>query len=122
MHNEAIHLKRGREAENLALSFLLKKGLGLVSRNFRCHQGEIDLIMEHRDSLVFVEVRYRKNALFGSALESIDRKKQARLIACASYYLTVTNTNRPTRFDVIAMSPGPSEELNIEWVQDAFNA
>ncbi|MEE9396471.1 MAG: YraN family protein [Methylococcales bacterium] len=111
----------GKAAEDLALTFLIDKGLKLVERNYRSRGGEIDLIMEDNEMLIFVEVRYRKTNTHGSALESITLKKQAKLITCASHYLTQKRINKPTRFDAIAVSP-ERDTLSIEWVPDAFRA
>ena len=66
----------GQHAENACCKYLQKQGLKLLSRNYRGKRGEIDIIMQDKDSLVFVEVRYRKNNLFGGALASITPKKQ----------------------------------------------
>ncbi|MEN8260944.1 MAG: YraN family protein [Pseudomonadota bacterium] len=115
------NLTRGRESEEAALNFLQRHGLKLVERNFRCRVGELDLIMEHDNALVFVEVRYRKNDRFGSALESIDRKKQTRLIRAAGYYLGLNNIDKPARFDVVAVSPAEKNNC-INWIRDAFQA
>jgi putative endonuclease len=66
----------GRAAEEAAAQFLRKQGLREIGRNFRCHGGEIDLIMRHGDWLVFVEVRYRSSQRFGSAAESVATGKR----------------------------------------------
>lgn len=115
------HLDRGREAEETALDFLQQQGMRLVERNFRCRLGELDLIMEHDETLVFVEVRYRKSDRFGSALESVDKTKQTRLIRAADYYLGLKNIDKPARFDVVAVAPAVTE-TPIDWVRDAFQA
>ena len=62
----------GNRSEKLALKYLKQKGLKLHEKNYHCRYGEIDLIMWHDDYLVFIEVRYRKNNLFGGALESVN--------------------------------------------------
>ena len=113
--------KRGCEAEDLALKYLLKKGLRLITRNYHSRSGEIDLIMEDREFIVFIEVRYRKTVRFGGPLESVDRHKQFHLIQCARHYLSCKHINRPARFDVIGITPG-STDLDIQWVPDAFHA
>ena len=110
---------QGQQAEDLALEHLQRQGLRLVARNYRCKGGEIDLIMQDGAALVFVEVRYRKSARFGGALESVTPTKQARLIHCASHYLTRHGLNPSTRFDVVALEPG-GEMLRVQWVRDAF--
>jgi putative endonuclease len=112
---------QGRRAEDSALEFLQRQGLKLLERNYRSRYGEIDLIMEHGRSVVFVEVRFRGSARFGGALESVDGRKQARLVATAACFLKDRRLDRPTRFDVAALSPG-ADGLAVEWVQDAFQA
>lgn len=95
----------------------------LVTRNYRCRRGEIDLVMRDTDTLVFVEVRRRTNRTFGGGLESIDARKRARLVAAADHYLTTKRigVEPPCRFDVVAID-GPYPRIRIEWVRDAFDA
>ena len=113
--------QRGQIAENTALEYLLARGLSLIERNYHSRTGEIDLIMEDADTLVFVEVRYRKTKKFGSPLESITQNKQNHLTQCAQYYLSSNRINRPSRFDVVGISPN-RESLDIEWIPNAFAA
>ncbi len=115
------HLQAGASAESRAESFLRDQGLQLIERNFRCRSGEIDLVMLDRDCLVFVEVRYRKNANYGGALESITAAKQDKIRRTAEWFLQ-TNVNLPyqgCRFDVIAAS-GTGEGYEMQWIVDAF--
>lgn len=116
LKEKAAHLIRGESAEEQAHRFLIDKGLKPVSRNFRCKQGELDLIMTDRQTLVIVEVRFRKTDKYGSAVESITRAKQARIIAATHIYLSSKKADRPIRFDVIAISGNG----NIDWIQNAF--
>ncbi len=110
---------KGQAAEDRALEFLRREGLRLIERNYRSRYGEIDLIMEDGRDLAFVEVRLRTNPRFGGALESVDRRKQAKLLATAAYFLQQRRLNRPARFDVVALAPSP-DGLAIEWIKDAF--
>lgn len=114
-------LQRGQQAEEKARRYLCKQGLKLVTRNFRSRYGEIDLIMRERDTLVFVEVRYRSNQTFGLAEETVDWRKQARLRATAEYYLQSEKVSRdqPCRFDVMAIS-GHDKKMTINWYTNAF--
>lgn len=109
---------RGAAAEALARAHLERAGLRLVERNYRCPRGEIDLVMADGESLVFVEVRYRSSPRFGSAAESVDARKRARLIAAAGHYLLTRAADRPCRFDVVAADG----ETGVEWLRDAFRA
>jgi len=112
---------RGKDAETRAWHYLQARGLQLLQRNYRSKRGEIDLVMQDTDSLVFVEVRYRRQSQFGSALESVDRRKQARLIACARHYMQAypQAASQPCRFDVVSINGSPGE---VEWVRNAFTA
>ena len=109
----------GAQAEQLACAHLEHAGLRLLTRNYRCPQGEIDLVMDDRGILVFVEVRYRRSAVYGSAAESVDRRKQARLQAAAAHYLLTHQLDRACRFDVVALSGAPAR---VDWLRDAFSA
>tara|TARA_R110002049_G_scaffold307991_1_gene510505 strand:- start:1753 stop:2115 length:363 start_codon:yes stop_codon:yes gene_type:complete len=112
----------GRQAELLACEFLQQHKLKLIVKNYHCRRGEIDLIMDDQNTLVFVEVRYRKNARFGSALESVNHKKQAKIIITAEHYLLQnTRSYSGYRFDVIALSP-TQQSHEIIWVKDAFHS
>jgi len=114
--------ERGLAAEARAEQYLVQQGLIPLRQRYRCRYGEIDLIMDDNGALVFVEVRYRKNHRFGSAAESVDNRKQQRIITTARHYLKqhVAHTVPICRFDVLALSGKGLE--NIEWIKDAFQA
>jgi putative endonuclease len=104
-----------REAE--ARRTLERSGLRFRAANVRFRVGEIDLVMEDGDSLVFVEVRYRESRAFGGAAASVTPGKQRRLIRAALAWLGAnpSQSQRPCRFDVVALGGGPTE-----WIRDAF--
>lgn len=111
----------GQKAEDMACGYLIKQGLKLIARNYRCKTGEIDLIMKDRECVVFVEVRYRKKQGFGSSAESVTWLKQKKLIRTANYYLVSCKiwSKVSCRFDVLAMD---SSDLNaVQWIKDAFH-
>ncbi|MFZ9610800.1 MAG: YraN family protein [Methylococcales bacterium] len=116
LKSKAAHLIRGKNAEEQAHQFLIEKGLKPICRNYRCKLGELDIIMSDQQSLVIIEVKYRKTDQFGSALENITRTKQSRIIAATQMYLSTQKVDCPIRFDVIAISGNGK----IEWVQNAF--
>lgn len=116
LKQKAEHLIRGETAEQQACEYLQKQGLKLVARNFRCKQGELDLIMQDKHSLVIVEVRYRDTQT--AALESISRAKQLRIITATQLYLKQHNIHSAIRFDVVAVSNSHS----INWIKNAFGA
>ena len=116
--------KTGDDAERIAERFLVRHGLTLVARNYRCRHGEIDLIMRDGESLVFVEVRLRKplrgKADFGGALASITASKQAKIIATAQHYLAGMKHLPPCRFDVVLLNGLNVQD--VEWLTSAFEA
>lgn len=116
-----INLSRGREAEALACTRLRQQGLALTVRNYRSPYGEIDLIMQDRDTLVFVEVRYRSNADFGTPAETVDARKRSRLRATAEHYLqnTPRASKKACRFDIVAIT-GNGADGDFRWLRDVF--
>lgn len=97
------HLQQGQRAEKLAEAYLVAQGLKLLTRNYRCAHGELDLVMQDGDGLVFVEVRARRNRDFGGAEASIDARKQAKLRASVLHYLQSHRLDVPCRIDVVAV-------------------
>ena len=114
------HLATGKRAEKMACRFLQQQGLVLLQQNFQCRTGELDLVMQDNTSLVFVEVRFRKNSIFGTAAETVDRNKQLRLIRTAQHYLAVHRSQTAEcRFDIVGVKPD-GNKLAFEWIRDAF--
>lgn len=114
------NLQRGAAAERRAGLHLEAQGLRLMTRNYRCRMGEIDLVMQDGAAVVFVEVRLRGRNALVSAAESIDAHKQSRLIAAAHHYLMThaRAANAPCRFDCVLMTS--QEDGQIEWIKSAF--
>lgn len=119
----------GKQAEQLALQYLQAHGLTLVTQNYHCRFGEIDLILRDNGTLVFAEVRYRKQNNYGSGADSVDARKQQKLLASAAHYLQThpAASRYPCRFDVISLSAasGTGDTLDtnntdIDWIPDAF--
>jgi putative endonuclease len=114
----------GQQAEQQALRFLKQQGLKLITHNYYCRQGEIDLIMTDQQTLVFIEVRYRKNAHYGSGAESVTNSKQKKVRRTAEHYL-LHKTKSPApacRFDVVAIYPSDTAQssLQFDWIKNAF--
>ena len=112
--------QQGQQAENRACEFLQQQGLELICRNFYCKGGELDLIMQHHDMLVFVEVRYRRKQDFGGAVASVTRSKQQKMIIAARYFLLTQPqfAHYGARFDVIAIDKHINAPIN--WIPAAF--
>lgn len=113
---------QGHAAERLASQFLEAQGLRILAANLHCRAGEIDLIAWDASTLVFVEVRQRTSNAYGGAAASVNRRKQARLIRAARYFLPrITHRSggrQPPacRFDVIAM-----DGTRLTWIRNAFD-
>ena len=113
----------GPWGEALAAEYLRRKGYSILASNYRCRFGEIDLIARDHKTLVFVEVKLRKNANFAQAREFVDYRKQQRLRTTASLYLSYHPTTLRARFDVIEIyAPQGMETKNpvINHLEDAF--
>ncbi|GLT23171.1 UPF0102 protein [Zoogloea oryzae] len=120
---QAAHLRDGAAAEALAARHLEQHGLTIIARNVRCRGGEVDLIADDGRSLVFVEVRLRKNGRFGGAAASITASKQQRVILAAQHWLAGDgrrHANRACRFDAILLDG--LDAARIEWIRGAFDA
>jgi putative endonuclease len=113
----------GARYETLALAHLEKAGLALFARNYRCRYGEIDLVMRDDDTVVFVEVRYRRSRGFGGGIDSVDAGKRAKLVRAAGAFLA----DHPQlaacacRFDVLAIGDAP-DAPQLDWRRNAFEA
>ena len=113
----------GAWGEAMAAEYLRKKHYKIVAAGYRCRFGEIDLIVQDRKYLVFVEVKLRKNAKFAQALEYVDWRKQDRIRITASMYLSQNPTKLQPRFDVIEIyAPDGSDTIHPEiyHLEDAF--
>lgn len=111
--------KTGTEYEALACRYMEQYGFRTVQRNFRCRQGEIDVIGYHEGFLVFVEVKYRATDEKGTPEDAVNRTKQLRICRSADWYRMVHgySDDRPVRYDVVAIR---GEEGAVTWYRDAF--
>jgi len=114
----------GTEAELWAQTYLEKQGLKKARRNFLTPRGEIDLIMYEKETLVFIEVRLRSTNRHGHAKESINGRKQQRLIKAAHTYLQTEGLwdKVQCRFDAICLDKDPdnNNQYQVEWIRNAF--
>lgn len=114
----AVKKHKGSIFEQRARIWLEQQGLRFIAANVYQYGGELDLIMQHRQVIVFVEVRYRKSQQFGGAAASVTRSKQQKLMRAASSWLAARFGSFDTvdcRFDVLAFNAD-----QIEWIQNAF--
>lgn len=115
------HRRLGDRGEAMAAEFLQEKGYTIVETNFLVREGEIDLIAREKDELVFIEVKTRTNARFGSAIESITPQKQERLFLAVQQYLLQQNLalDGLWRIDMIAIDL-QTRPPSIEHFKNAF--
>lgn len=115
--------KLGSWGEEKAASYLRRHGYTVLTMNYSCRMGEIDVIAQNRKYIVFVEVKLRKNADFGEAREFVTPSKQARIRTTAELYLAENETERQPRFDVVeiyAPDGESSKRITLNHIEDAF--
>ena len=111
---------KGWMGEDVACAYLQKKGMILLSRRYRSLFGEIDLVMQDGETLVFVEVKARGTTCVGTGLYAITPAKQKRMLKAASLYLAEHGCNAPVRFDAVEVTAaGP---LHVQGAFDATDA
>lgn len=113
----------GMQLEVHAAHFLCAQGMSLLQRNFQCKLGEIDLIMREGNTLVFVEVRFRRSNSHGHACATVDWRKQRKLQRAAQVFLLRSGLRDqlPCRFDVLGITRDPlSGALTFDWIPAAF--
>lgn len=109
--------EKGAQKEDQVCAYLLSMGVEIKERNFRCRQGEIDIIGYDEEYLVFFEVKYRSSRSMGSAADAVGYAKQRRICRVADYYRMIhrCGENIPIRFDVVAI-----DGENLKWIKNAF--
>lgn len=111
----------GQEGESAAERYLRHKGYRIVARNLRSRVGELDLVAEDGQVLVFVEVKARRTDEFGGAIYAVHQRKQEKVIQLAAQYLARHHIkDRHCRFDVILLQGGEAAVSQIEHIQNAF--
>ncbi|MFA6002825.1 MAG: YraN family protein [Elusimicrobiota bacterium] len=108
---------QGAQAEQAAEEYLKGRGMRILDRNFRARCGEIDLVAQDGDTIVFVEVRSRSDVSFGRPEETVGPVKRRRIVRTAALYAQIRGLDAPMRFDVVALSP-----KGLEHIPEAFDA
>jgi len=117
------HVKLGKKGEQIAAQFLKSKRISIRELNFRCSLGEIDIIAEQADVIIFIEVKTRSSENYGLPEEAVNYAKQQRLIQLAMHYLQKEGMeDRSCRFDVISILMKNNKPEKIEHIVDAFSA
>jgi putative endonuclease len=111
----------GQAGESAAEEYLRRKGYRILARNLRSSLGELDLVAEDGQVLVFVEVKARRTDAFGGAIHAVHHRKQEKLIQLAAQYLARHHIkNRLCRFDVVLLQGLNATAPQIEHIQNAF--
>jgi len=114
-------LSLGKKGEAVARHHLEKLGYTILEQNYKVKIGEIDMIAEHGNDLVFIEVKTRSSTTFGHPAEAVTRTKQHKIIRTAQYYLSCKkHKNRSMRFDVVAVLFSRQGVAKVEVIRDAF--
>lgn len=111
----------GEQAEQLAKQYLEKQGLIFVTQNYRCRSGEIDLIMRHQNTLVFVEVKFRSRTDFGQSVEYFHASKRRKFESAIAHYLhqnKLNPSNLDLRIDIIGLDSSPQGQTKYTWLQN----
>ena len=112
----------GRWGEQTAARYLKEKGYRIMGMGYTCRFGEIDLIAENKQYLLFVEVKLRKSAAYARPMEYVTASKQQKLIRTAMIWLSENDTDKQPRFDVIEVyaPEGAGGAVTIQHIEDAF--
>lgn len=111
----------GAYGERVAAGHLIRDGMRILDRNWRCREGEIDLVALDRDALVFCEVKSRRGNRFGAPLEAVVAAKARRLRVLARRWLAETGRHaRDIRFDIVGVRPLPDGRVRIEHLRGVF--
>ena len=105
----------GKDGEEKACNYLKSKKYKILEKNYRCLYGEIDIIAKYNNTIVIIEVKYRKSAKFGKGYEAVNYTKQQKIIKTLQYYINEKNVKMPVRFDVISI-----DDNEITHIENAF--
>ena len=111
----------GSQGEATAARFLKRKGYTIIKKNYRCSYGEIDLIAQDGDTLVFVEVKTRTSQDFGGPAAAVNFRKQVQISKTAHNFLTELNSDTDARFDVVSILMEKNKERQIDHITNAFD-
>ena len=110
----------GKRGEDEAAKYLERRGYKVLTKNYRCRLGEIDIVARDGDTIVFVEVKTRGGSDFGEGVESVDVRKQRRIIAVSEVYLSENDIHdMAVRYDVVSIGR-KGDGLIVELIKDAF--
>lgn len=116
---EGYKIKLGRYGEKLAAEFLMRRGCQIIDKNFYTPYGEIDLIAQTGDEILFCEVKTRTTSVYGFPEEAVDKHKREKFLTAAQVYLSQNNFNQFWRFDIISVQLDLSKKkAQLRWFRD----
>lgn len=118
----AEHTDFGKQAEQYAVEYLESKGYRIVAKNFRYQKAEIDIIAEHDNLLVIIEVKARANNLFIEPYEAVDKRKIKLIVSAADAFLREKQYEKEVRFDIVSIIRGEGNQLKIQHIENAFES
>ncbi|MDO8282410.1 MAG: YraN family protein [Thermodesulfovibrionia bacterium] len=112
-------MKLGEKGEGVAVTFLQKSGYKILEQNFKTFLGEIDIIAQDGETLVFIEVKTRESLLYGQPFEAVNKTKRRKIANVALLYLKKLKETPPCRFDIVSICY-ENMKPEIELIRDAF--
>jgi putative endonuclease len=110
---------QGKDAEEVVADWLIKRGYRILAKNVVFPFAELDIVAQIKNTLVFVEVKYRKSVEFGAPYEAVDKRKQRKIILAAEAYMQGQKNDMDSRFDVVSLS-GDLKNPQIDHIENAF--
>lgn len=114
----AAHNELGKWGEEIAAAFVEKKGYEIIQRDWKSGHHDLDIIAKDEDTLVIIEVKTRRNRLFGNPEEAIDYKKRLSLLSAANHFVKSHHINAPIRFDIISIVGMIGSTPEIDHIKD----
>ncbi|MDR1974925.1 MAG: YraN family protein [Bacteroidales bacterium] len=111
-------VEKGKRGEDIAVKYLVERGYKIKKRNYHAGHKEIDIIAELPDTIVFVEVKWRKESIISSPIDAVNYRKQQYLFKAANNYVIRNNIDKNVRFDVIGII---EDNFSFEHIEDAFS-
>jgi putative endonuclease len=114
----------GQKGEAVARAYLERRGVRILAMNYTCAAGEIDLVGQEQDAILFIEVKTRTSQAFGPAPAAVHHRKQRQIVRTAEWFLAERRLREVAcRFDVVAVTFEDDAEMpRIDWMRDAFPA
>ena len=114
----AAHNELGKWGEDLAADYLQRKGYTIIERDWKSGRRDLDIVAKNGDVIVFVEVKTRRNSLYGQPEEAVDYRKLQSLQQAINHYIKFRHISQEVRFDIISIVGTIGTEPDIQHIQD----